>query len=194
MTATIRLTRNGSAAAGVATPDGQFALNIGRGAIPPSPGATSVTVKITPLAPDELGPLPSGSGLRPNGNAYLVAMTYKTGKKVATLTKPGTAVIEIPEIGTGLFVAPAGGGATRWSVHEATPVPPRQLSLSTDFSRPGYYLAGTNLPELVGSDDSSSNDAVLIGIVTGVLAIVVLGVAGLLVRRRRRRAASVNTS
>ncbi len=193
VTATVALSRDGSVPAGIATPDGQFALNLGRGAIAPSSGASSVTVKITPVAPDDLGPLPARSGLRPNGNAYLVSMRYENGKAV-TRTEAGssTIVVEIPEIGTGLFAAPHDSGPRghAWSEVEATAVPPRELSLTASFERPGYYLAGTNLPELVGSDDSSSDDAVLIGIGAGVLVIVVLLFAVLLVRRRRRRGAA----
>ncbi len=181
VTTTIELGRDGSAAAGVATPDGQFVLNLGRGAIAPKAGATRVKVKISPVAPSTLAPLPPP--LRPNGNAYKVVMTYEPdGSRVAQLAHPGTLVMDIPELGDALFRS---GTGADWITMDATAVPPRQLSLTSPWSEPGEYVAGTRLPELVGPSGSSSH-AVVIGIVVAVLAVLVLVAAFLLVRRRRR--------
>lgn len=183
VTTSIKLGRDGSAPAGVATPDGQFVINLGGGAVAPRSGAKRVAVKITPVAPDQLGAVPSG--LRPNGNAYRIDMTYEPGhSKVERLARPGTLVVEIPELGRDLFTSRPGA---RWSVVDAQPVPPRQLSLTAPLETPGDYLAATNLPELVAPGGGSSDRAALIGVATAVLAAVVLAAAFVLVRRRRRR-------
>ena len=56
--ATIALGASGSVPAGLATPDGQFVVNLGRGAIPPAKGATAISMRITPIAPKDLAPVP----------------------------------------------------------------------------------------------------------------------------------------
>jgi hypothetical protein len=182
LTTTLKLGPGGSEPIGIATPDGQFVLNLGRDAIAPKAGATEVKVKITPLAPSSLKPVPSG--LRANGNAYEVAMTYGNGERVGRLTQPGSLVMEIPELGSTLYFSRAG---TDWTDVEARPVPPRQLSLASTFAAPGVYLGGTNLPQLVAPAGESSNHAVAIGVAVAVVAALVLVLAFVVVRRRRRR-------
>ncbi len=109
-------------------------------------------------------------------------MTYEPdGTPVRQLAHPGTLVMDIPELGDALFRS----GGTGWITMDATAVPPRQLSLTSPWSEPGEYVAGTRLPELVGPSGSSSH-AVVIGIAVAVLAVLVLLAAFLLVRRRRR--------
>lgn len=82
-------------------------MSLGRGAIAAAPGATSVAVHVTPLTPKRLAPVPDG--LRANGNAYRVEMTYEpSGVPVTHFTAPGTLLIEIPELGTALYVSPDG--------------------------------------------------------------------------------------
>lgn len=117
---TIKLGPAGSAAAGVATPDGQFVVSLGGGAVAPRSGAKRVAVTIAPVAPRTLAPVPDG--LRANGNAYRVEMTYEpSGGKVTRLARPGTLVIEIPELGNDLFTS---RGGNRWSRSESRAVPP----------------------------------------------------------------------
>lgn len=179
---TIPLGHDGSAATGIATPDGQFVLNLGRGAIPARSGASKVTVKITPVAPSTLGPVPDG--LRANGNAYRVEMTYPGGASVERLAQPGTLVVEIPELGADLYSSRRGTG---WSKTPARTLPPRQLSLTAPFAMPGYYVGATNLPELVAPATSSSDHSIAIGIGVAALAAIGFVVAFLIVRRRRRQ-------
>jgi hypothetical protein len=188
LTTTVTLGRNGSEAAGIATPDGQFVLNLGSGAIAPSGDSKKVRVTITPVPPSTLRRVPSP--LRANGNAYRVAMAYDTGTKVSRLRHPGSLVMDIPELGNDLFVT---GPGTGWTKIPSNAVPPRQLSLAADFSTPGTYLAGTRLPELVAPSGASSDHSVAIGLGTAALTAVVLVAAFVLVRRRHRRAAPVNT-
>lgn len=184
--ATIRFSHGDSAPTGVATPDGQFILNFGRGAIAPRARTNAAMVKLSPIAPSDLARLPAG--LRGNGNAYRLQMTYDDGADVARLAHPGSLVLEIPELGDALYFSRDG---QQWSKLESRAVPPRQLSLTGAFARPGYYLAGTNLPELV-APASESDHSVAIGIGTAALAAIILVAAFLLVRRRRHRA-SVNS-
>lgn len=182
MSTSIALGPGGSVATGFATPDGQFVVNLGQGAIAAAPGATSVAVQVTPLAPRHLSPVPGG--LRANGNAYRIAMTYQPGGgPVTRFAAPGTMLIEIPELGTALFVSP---DATTWSTVAAHPIPPRQLSMSAPFAAPGYYVAATSLPELASQPGRSDHTAVVLGIVTAVVAVLLFAGAYVIVRRRRR--------
>jgi hypothetical protein len=182
-TVMIGLDSEGSAATGVATPDGQLALNFARGAVAPHGGATHVAVRITPIDPSRLAPVPSG--LRPNGNAYRVDLSYRPrGGKIAALERPGSLVIEIPEVGSDLFTS---GGGTRWSKLESRAVPPRELSLAATFARPGYFLGATTLPELVGPAAKSTDHAVVIGIATAALAAALFVATVVYTRRRRTR-------
>jgi hypothetical protein len=184
-TATIRFGRNGSAPAGVATPDGQFVLNFGPGAIAPSPGSPRADVKLSPVAPSELAPLPSG--LRANGNAYRLQLAYSSGATIRSLEQPGNLVLEIPELGDNLFFSSDG---RHWSRIDSRAVPPRQLSLTAAFERPGYFVSGTTLPELVGPEPESGH-ALEIGLGAAALALVGFGSAFFIVRRARRREHSV---
>jgi hypothetical protein len=180
----IPLGAGGSAAAGVATPDGQFVLSLGRGALPAMRGATEVAVRITPLAPITLPPVPDG--LRPNGNAYRVTMTYEPrGGTVGRLAAPGSLVLEIPEIGRGLFATDHRGA---WVPVAAQVITPRQLTMTAPFRVTGTYLAATSLPELAGPSGHASHVALIAGIVTAVLALVVFAGGYALARSRRRRA------
>jgi hypothetical protein len=185
LSTTIALRSDGSVAAGFATPDGQFVANLGRGAVAPRPGATSVEVHVTPLAPRRLSPVPDG--LRANGNAYRVEMTYQpAGGTVTRFTGPGTLLVEIPELGTALF---ASADAKTWSPLAAHLLPPRQLSMSASFAAPGYYVAATSLPELASQPGRSHRTAIVLGVATAAVALVLFGGGYVVVRRRRRRAA-----
>jgi hypothetical protein len=179
----IALGPDGSDAAGFATPDGQFVVSLAPGAIAAAPGATTVAVRVTPLAPRHLAPVPGG--LRANGNAYRVDMMYQpSGVNITHFAKAGTLLLEIPEIGKDLFVS---ADATTWSPQAARAIPPRELSLSTTFAAPGYFLAATGLPALAAQPGRSTNTAVVLGIATAVGAMVVFGAAYIVVRRRRTR-------
>ncbi len=181
VTRSVAVGRVGSEAAGIATPDGQFVLNLGRGAIATRAGAKRVDVTITPVAPGDLARVPSG--LRANGNAYRVVMRYEPGgAAVGALAHPGTLVLEIPELGDHLFTSRLG---RRWTEIPARAVPPRDLSLTAPWSGPGYAVGATDLPELVAPSRSSSH-AVAIAVGVAVVAVVLLVATFLIVRRRHR--------
>jgi hypothetical protein len=182
LSATIELGPGGSKAAGIATPDGQFVIDLAAGAISPSSGDTSVAVHITPLAPSQVPAVPQG--LRANGNAYRVDMTYApSGQPVRAIAVPGTLLVEIPELGNHLFLS---SDADTWTAVASQVLPPRQLSLTASFAAPGTYLAATSLPELA-APSSSSHSAIVLGIVVAVLALVLFAAAFFFVRRRRPR-------
>ena len=183
---TIALTPRGSVAAGVATPDGQFVIDLAAGAIAPATGAMNVAMQVTPLAPSSLTPLPSG--LRGNGNAYRVEMHYEPGgEPVAGLARPGSLLVEIPELGRQLFRST---DHATWITVSARPIGPRGLTLVTDFDGPGDYVAATNLPELVTATRGSSHGALVVGLIVGALAVVLIVLAFFVTRATRSRRAA----
>ncbi|MDQ6837083.1 MAG: hypothetical protein M3137_01740 [Actinomycetota bacterium] len=169
---------------GVATDDGQFVLNLPRGAVAPHEGDTSVTIDVTPLDPASLGPLPPG--LRADGNAYRVSAVYQpSGQPVGPLAQPGNVIVTVPEPTQDLLYSPDGRAWTRLSTRNLSgPVSP-----DSTFDKPGYYLGAA--PPTPGGDASPGSS----GIGDRVLAVAVITVvlaAGLwfvpaVVRRRRHR-------
>jgi len=179
---TIALGPDGSAARGVSTPDGQVVLTFGTGAIAPHGGDRSVRVSVTPVDGNRLRALPRG--LRPNGNAYRLALTYApSGDPVTELAKPGTLVLTVPELGWALYR----DDGSAWQEVSAQPVPPRGVDLTAQLTAPGDYLDGTDLPLPPGPDPTTTDNAGWIALGIGVAAVLLIG-AALLVARRRRRA------
>jgi hypothetical protein len=179
--ATIALGADGSAPAGLATPDGQFVVSLGRGAIPPTKGATAVSIRITPIAPKDLPPVPAP--LRANGNAYRIQLTYEPrGPTIAKLARPGTLLVEIPEIGRSLFVSASGNA---WSPVASRVIGPSQLTMTAALGAPGSFVAATNLPELTAPPGHSSHVAIVIGVATAAVAVLLFAGAYLFARRRR---------
>jgi hypothetical protein len=101
----IALTPTGSQSASVLTDDGQAALILRFGAIAPRAGASTVTVRITPLDPRSAAPPPN---LVIDGNAYRMEATYNTGEPV-TLVKPVTPVLRYPKHATVLLRSSGSG-------------------------------------------------------------------------------------
>ena len=182
MSAVVTLGPTGSNAAGVATPDGQFVIDIARDAIARHGSDREIKVEITPVDPKGLAPVPLG--LRANGNAYRVHMTYEpSNTAVRAVVKPGTMLVELPEVGTRLFRSATGHN---WATLTALPVSSTQLSLSAQFGGPAYYVAATDLPELAGASRQSSRRSLVLGAAVAVLAVLILLTAFVVARRRRR--------
>lgn len=174
MSKRIALGADGSAAAGIATPDGQFVINLGRGAIAPFKDATAISVRITPVDPHELAPVP-GDGLRAAGNAYHLEITYEPGGRAITrFAKPGTMFMELPELAQHEFLSNDGH---RWSSIPAQLLLPHQRSMTATLRVPGYYLAGTNLPAILGPSKHASRAALVIGL--GVVLVALLMFLGI---------------
>jgi hypothetical protein len=182
VTRSIALDDAGSAAAGVSTPDGQFVIDLARGAIAPRAGASTVSVKVTPLAPKQLAAVPDGT--RPDGNAYHLDMRYEpSGERVTAFARPGTMLLEAPELPSAVLHSPDGA---RWTPIAARPVGSNGLSMSADLAAPGYYLATTTLPELaaVPASGASHTSSIVLGVGVALVAWVLFAVAVVVVRRR----------
>jgi hypothetical protein len=181
MSAVVTLGPTGSNAAGVATPDGQFVIDMTRGAIARHESDREIEVEIAPVDPKQLAPVPLG--LRANGNAYRVQMTYEpSNTAVRVVAKPGTMLIELPEVGTRLFRSATG---RNWAPLTALPVSSTQLSLSAQFGGPAYYVAATSLPELAGASRQSSRRSIVLGAGVAGLAVLILLTAFVVARRHR---------
>ena len=109
----IALTPTGSQSASVLTDDGQAALILRFGAIAPRAGASTVTVRITPLDPRSVAPPPAN--LVFDGNAYRIEATYNTDGPV-TLVKPVTPVLRYPKHAT-VLLRSSGSGWTALETH-----------------------------------------------------------------------------
>jgi hypothetical protein len=75
-----------------------------------------------------------------------------------------------------------------------TPVPARSvgsngLTMSAELAAPGSYVATTTLPELTAGSAStgSHTSSIVLGVIVAVVALVLFGVAFVVVRRRTRR-------
>jgi hypothetical protein len=179
----IALGPGGSAAAGVATPDGQFVIDLAKGAIAPRPEATSVAVRIAPVAPKRLAAVPTGS--RADGNAYRFDVTYEpSGERVTRFAKPGTMLVETPELASAVLRSSDGAA---WTPIAARSVGQNGLRMSASLPAPGYYVATTTLPELAAASAGSTRShtsSIVLGIVAAIVALVLFGVAFVAVRRR----------
>ena len=180
--ASIAIGPDGSRRTGLGTADGQVVLALGPGAIPAHGADRRVSVRVEPVDGERVRRLPAG--LRPNGNAYRITLTYEpSGARVGVLAHPGTLTLAIPEVGRDLFRArPAG-----WTVVPSRGVPPSLTTLTAPLARPGLYLSGTDLPPPPGPgrDHPRSHCGRSRSRVGGV-AIVLLAGAYAIVRRRRR--------
>ena len=183
VTRSIALGSEGSSAVGVSTPDGQFVIDLARGAVAPRAGATSVAVTITPVAPKQLAAVADG---RPNGNAYRVDIRYEpSGDPVTEFVRPGTMLIEAPELASAVLHSPSG---STWRPIPARSVGSNGLSMSAKLAAPGYYLATTTLPELAATPTSTAShtSSIVLGVVVAIVALGLFGVAFVVVRRRAR--------
>jgi hypothetical protein len=180
---TITLNARGSESAGIATPDGQFVVDLAAGAIAPHGRDRRVSVTVTPRVARDDGRLPSH--LRPDGNLYRLELRYQpSGAPVTRFVAQASLVLEVPELAKGVFVRPVAGGS--WSGVAAETIEPQRLALSASISTPGDYLAGTDLPALVTTHRSSGTSWVVVGLASGGAALVLL-VGGVLIARRRAR-------
>lgn len=175
-----------STARGVATPDGQVVMNLARGAVTVPQDDRRIRVVIEPRA--GAGRLPDG--LRANGNTVRITMTALPSEtRITTLDRPGTLVLQVPELNTDLLRRTGAG----WEAVPSNPVPPRGLSITTALDRTGDYLSGTNLP-LFDGPEGTADHSVAIAIGVGGATLAILGGVAWFVRRRHLARAVVSPS
>jgi hypothetical protein len=183
VTSTVAFARSGSAAAGIATPDGQVVINLPRGAVRPRRGARAVRVVVTPVDPRELAAVPTG--LRPNGNAYRIELSYVPGDRPVTrLARPGNLLLQVPELSSALFRS---AGGTRWAPVSAEVVPPREVILTAPLASPGYYLSANSFPPLPERAEDAGVPVFAVAASITALALLAFGVGVLIARSRRRQ-------
>lgn len=93
-TASLGLTVSGTAAALIATADGQVELDLPAGAFAAQPGQTSVQVSIQPLDPAAVTPPPAGLAVQ--GNAYRVSATSQPAGTEVTPTASVDVALRYP--------------------------------------------------------------------------------------------------
>ena len=178
----VALDEAGSRASNAATPDGQAIVGLDTGSVPPNPPDTTVLVRVSPVDPGTLPPLPGG--LRPEGNAYRVTIAYQpSGQEVTTLAAPGTIALTAAAPATTLLFAPDGG---QWQEIQARPFGDSN-GLFAPLNAPGHYLSTSHNPART-ADSGDGEGGGSGGIVVALLIIAVLGAAvGLLAGRSRKR-------
>ncbi|HTJ74214.1 MAG TPA: hypothetical protein VL337_02520 [Acidimicrobiales bacterium] len=179
----VALGPDGSAASNSTTSDGQAIAGLDAGSAPPHAPDTTVRVQVTPVDPGTLGPLPTG--LRPEGNAYRITLTYEpSGQALTTLAKPGTvALTAAAPASTLLFSA---DGRT-WQDVNGRPFGDSN-GLFAQLTGPGYFLPTSHNPaRTAGARGGGSGSGAVLAVVGGV---IVIGgaVAGVVVTRRRSTA------
>jgi MYXO-CTERM domain-containing protein len=180
VTESFDLTPTGSQEEPGGSGDGQLALSLAAGAIPPSPGRNSVLLSFAPVDPAKLGPLPVG--LFSDGNAYLVTAFYQPGRvPIPAPAKPIDAVIRTPVSSTALLISTDGKAWTRTPDQHI----PTQAAVAATITSFGYLLAVANVPVVPPS--SSSGTSIILPIGLGIASLLLLGAALLWRSDRRRR-------
>jgi hypothetical protein len=166
---------------GVNSEDAQIILNLPQGALPPNGADTGVRAAFTPLDPKKLARLPGG--MRPDGNAYRVEMTYQpSGAPLRQVTTSGNVVMVVPDEAEKMLFSPDGES---WQE-----LPTQMLgdpnTVGSAFNTPGYYLVGTTLPEFVNPNQDDDKKRVLgIAMIVGALALLLGFVLPAILRRSR---------
>jgi hypothetical protein len=172
---------------GVNSEDAQIILNLPQGALPPNGSDTAVRTSFTPLDPKKLARPPGG--MRADGNAYRVEMTYQpSGATLRQVTTSGNVVMVVPDEAEKMLFSADGKS---WQEL------PTQLlgdpnTVGSAFNTPGYYLVGTTLPEFVNPNQDDDKKRVLgIAMIVGALALLMgFVLPGILRRSRAAQAAT----
>jgi hypothetical protein len=153
---------------GVNSEDSQIILNLPQGALPPNPGDTSIRASFTPLDPKKLAN--PGPGVRPDGNAYRVDMTYQpSGQPVRQTTTSGNVIMVVPDEAKDMLFSLDGKSWDTLPTH----VLGDPQTVGSAFNKPGYYLVGTELPEFTNPNKGKDTKRV-VGIVLVVVALALL--------------------
>jgi hypothetical protein len=171
ITGSVRLTPTGSAQGAVNTDDAQLSLNLPAGAFAAHPPDVSVAIRITPLDPAGLGPLPPG--LVADGNAYRVEATYTPSNKASgTLAKPGDIFLTVPQRAISMLFSPDGKAWQGFPTGDGA----TSTSAAATFDRPGYFLAASPPGTAPAGNSSDTARIVLIALLTVTIAVgLILG-------------------
>ena len=172
----LRLGPEGSAYANATPEDNQAIVSVEAGAVPPRPPDEVALLRVTPVDAGTLGPLPPG--LRPEGNAYRITVTYQpSGTDVTALARPGTVGL----VGAGrveeLLFSPDG---RTWERRPSEALG-QSHGLSTELTAAGYYLVASRATAEPGGSGGTHP-----ALYVAVLALPPLALAGVALARRRR--------
>ena len=119
-----------------ATDDAQLLITFTKSGVGAHGNDTALTIAIDPLDPKKLSAL--APGVRTDGNAYKVTMTYRpSGDTAAAFAKPGNIFMAYPTSADRIEYSADG---KTWEEIKATRVG-SQLQLGAEFSKAGYYEA-----------------------------------------------------
>jgi len=161
-----------------ATDDAQVLLTFSKSGVPAHAGDTGLTIAIDPVDPKKLSPLPPG--VRTDGNAYKVTMTYRpSGDAAPPFSKPGNVFISYPTSADRIEYSADG---KTWEEVKATRVG-SNLQLGAVFTKAGYYEAAG---PPTGKQQKKSGGGAAKGLfIMGGLAVVIFSPLAVVWIRRR---------
>lgn len=178
----VNLGPSGSVASNATTSDGQAIAGLDVGSVPVHFPDTAVRVQVTPVDPGTLGPLPAG--LRAEGNAYRITLTYQpSGQEVTTLAKPGTVALTAAAPATSLLYSADG---KTWTDASGQPFGDNN-GLFAQLTAPGYFLPTSHNPARKATSAGGGGGAGLVVAVVGGVLVLGGGAAALVASRSRRR-------
>jgi hypothetical protein len=183
---TVQLAAGGSRLGAFSTGDGQVNLVLSEGAVPARAGQTAVEVRVDPVDPATLGPVPAG--LVVAGNAYRVQAAYRpSGRTVGTLAGQSSVALVYPLLTTAV-ANPAGhqllssADGRGWQALGSTDTPGSH-QVSAHLARTGYLQVG--VPPAAGGSGGDSRSRILL-LASGVAVVIVVAALALRLRERSR--------
>ena len=169
---------DGSGPASASPPDGQVLATVVPKAVPPRPPDEAATLDARPVDAGTLAPLPPG--LRAEGNAYRITVTYRpSGTVLDKLAVPG--VVGLTSAAPAHVLLFSADGEA-WQRRDATSLQ-QGNGLTGVFDETGYYLAAAEGPPRAAA---SGGGVPVVVYVLG--ALVPLALAWLLLGRRSAEA------
>ena len=171
---------DGSGPASASPPDGQVLATVVPKAVPAHPPDEAATLDLRPVDAGSLAPLPVG--LRPEGNAYRIAVTYRPSDTVLEkLEVPGTLGLTSAAPADVLLFSADG---TSWERRPATPLA-QGNGLTGVLVDTGFYLAASEGPLREAAGGGGGAPVVLYALA----AVVPVALAWLLLGKRSRSGA-----
>jgi hypothetical protein len=142
----------GAPASNASSDDAQIIVGLDNGSVPASPPDTTIAVRMVPLDPGTLGPLPPG--LRAVSNAYRVSLTYLPSQAPLTrLAVKGT--IALTAGGTGDRMLYSADGQT-WEERPFRPFG-QDHGLFTELEAVGWFVVASTSTQ-ASSDGGEESD------------------------------------